>query len=95
MREIDYKVSFNYLLDYLVEDIGRLETIGVLINAGFDCEQIIWLGFSKDDVEFLLSLRKEEEHYLEFCREFKETKEKIDGSRQILYRSSRRYFKCG
>lgn len=49
--KINYRELADLLLDYLVDGLGIIETIGFLYSRGYTKEQLLELDFSAEDIE--------------------------------------------
>lgn len=47
---VDYENLTNFLLDYVCELKGVLETIAFLMERGYTRDNLLVLGFSSDDI---------------------------------------------
>ena len=49
--KVNYRELADLLLDYLVDGLGIIETIGFLYSRGYTKEQLLELDFSAEDIE--------------------------------------------
>ena len=54
-KQVDYKELADYLLDYLCDANGSDEIIELLIQAGYDADQLEDLGFDRKDIELVVN----------------------------------------
>lgn len=54
-KQIDYKELADCLLDYFCNLEGSDRTIELLIQAGYDADQIEELGFDRKDIDLVVN----------------------------------------
>ena len=51
MKDFNYELLANNLLDYLVEGFGLIETVVVLIGWGYTDDDLYYLGFEQETID--------------------------------------------
>jgi len=57
MKQIDYEELVDYILNYLCDLQGSNSVIQLLIEAGYDADQLEDLGFDREDINEILDYR--------------------------------------